>query len=62
MVKVDAKLAGKVDVLLVTTLDDIDWITNLRGNDIQCNPVFFSYLLFHASKVDQKSRIQLFIN
>jgi len=34
MVKVDAKLSGKVDALLVTTLDDIDWITNLRGSDI----------------------------
>ena len=60
--KVDGKLAGKVDVLLVTTLDDIDWITNLRGSDIQCNPVFFSYLLFHTSKGDQKPRIELFIN
>lgn len=51
--KIDAKLATKkVDVLLVTTLDDIDWITNLRGNDILCNPVFFSYLIFHGSKGD----------
>ncbi|MCI8506357.1 MAG: aminopeptidase P family protein [Lachnospiraceae bacterium] len=30
---------------VITTLDDIAWITNLRGNDIACNPVFFSYLI-----------------
>lgn len=39
--------ASDVDVLLVTTLDDIAWLLNLRGNDIDYNPLFFSYLLFH---------------
>lgn len=29
---------------LVTTLDDIAYILNLRGRDIPCNPVFYSYL------------------
>ena len=29
---------------LITTLDDIAWTLNLRGNDIDCNPVFYSYL------------------
>ena len=33
--------------LLITTLDDIAWLLNLRGNDIQFNPLFFSYLLFY---------------
>lgn len=31
--------------LLVPTLDDIAWILNLRGADIDFNPVFMSYLL-----------------
>ena len=44
---VKKKLGGKVDCLLVTTLDDIAWLTNLRGADIDFNPVFFSYLLFY---------------
>jgi Xaa-Pro aminopeptidase len=35
-----------VDALLITTLDDIDWIVNMRGNDIKYNPVFFSYAIF----------------
>jgi Xaa-Pro aminopeptidase len=30
---------------LVTTLDDIAWILNLRSTDVSCNPVFISYLL-----------------
>ncbi len=28
----------------ITSLDDIMWITNLRANDIECNPVALSYL------------------
>lgn len=48
-VKVAAKLEKKVDVLLVTTLDDIDWVLNMRGTDISYNPVFISYLLFHPA-------------
>ncbi len=28
---------------LITSIDDIAWITNLRANDIPYNPVFYSY-------------------
>ncbi|OOF39221.1 Xaa-Pro aminopeptidase [Rodentibacter rarus] len=28
----------------ISSLDDIAWITNLRGNDVPYNPVFLSYL------------------
>jgi Xaa-Pro aminopeptidase len=34
------------DFLIVTTLDDIAWLLNLRGDDISFNPLFFSYLVF----------------
>lgn len=34
-----------VDCLLLTSLDDIAWITNLRGGDIAYNPVFMSNML-----------------
>jgi Xaa-Pro aminopeptidase len=44
--KVEEKLQKKADALLVTTLDDIDWLLNLKGQDIPYNPVFFSYMLF----------------
>ncbi len=29
---------------ICSTLDDIAWLLNLRGNDISCSPVFLSYL------------------
>ena len=31
-------------VHLLTSLDDIAWLLNIRGNDIPCNPVALSYL------------------
>lgn len=33
------------DGMLVCALDDIAWLTNLRGSDVHCNPVFVAYLL-----------------
>ena len=35
----------------ISSLDDIAWILNLRGNDIAYNPVFLSYLLIGESRV-----------
>ncbi len=34
-----------VDTFLLSTLEDIAWLLNLRGNDIPCDPVFLSYLI-----------------
>ncbi len=31
--------------LLLASLDDIAWLLNLRGGDVECNPVFLSYFL-----------------
>ncbi|MDT8717434.1 aminopeptidase P family protein [Clostridium sp. 19966] len=43
---------------LVTSLDDIAWTLNLRGNDVPCNPVFLSNLLITLTEcylfVDKK--------
>ena len=44
------------DGMLVSALDDIAWILNLRGTDVHCNPVFVSYLLI------EESDTTLFIN
>ncbi len=38
------KEAG-ADLHVVTALDEIAWILNLRGNDVACNPVFLSNLV-----------------
>jgi len=46
---------------LVTTLDDICWLTNLRGTDISYNPVFFAYALFYPKVAEGESRVLLFI-
>lgn len=34
---------------LVSSLDDIAWLTNLRGSDVECNPVFLAHLLVQAN-------------
>ena len=46
--------------MLLSRLDDIAWLLNLRGNDIPYNPVFFSYALF--CKNDEGLFTQLFVN
>jgi len=33
------------DVHLLSTLDDIAWLFNLRGSDVECNPVFLAHAL-----------------
>lgn len=46
LIRVRQEMIGKeANYLVLTSLDDIAWLLNLRGNDIQCNPVFFSYLI-----------------
>ncbi|EIE23184.1 Creatinase/aminopeptidase [Coccomyxa subellipsoidea C-169] len=41
---VRAKMKGaKANVLLLTALDEIAWLFNLRGSDVSYNPVFLSY-------------------
>ncbi|ETD16408.1 MULTISPECIES: aminopeptidase P family protein [Prevotellaceae] len=36
------------DGMLVTALDEIAWLLNLRGTDVRCNPVFVSFLLISS--------------
>lgn len=45
------KMAEKnANYLLITALDDIAWLLNLRGRDIECNPVFNAYVLISPEK------------
>lgn len=39
------------DCLFISMLDEIAWTLNLRGNDIEYNPVFVSYLMVSLDKV-----------
>ena len=37
--------AEGTDCLVISKLDEIMWLLNIRGADIECNPVAYSYLL-----------------
>lgn len=43
-------------VHILTNLDDIVWLLNIRGNDVPCNPVVLSYAMI------MEDRFYLFIN
>jgi Xaa-Pro aminopeptidase len=58
----------KAAVLPVTKLDQIAWLYNLRGRDVECNPVFISYaivtktdayLFTNISRIDELVRQSL---
>jgi Xaa-Pro aminopeptidase len=42
---------------LLSSLDDIAWLTNLRGRDVECNPVFLAHLL-----VETEGHATLFVD
>lgn len=44
------------DLLILTSLDDIAWLFNLRGNDVACNPVLLAYTVI------AKSYVKLYVN
>ena len=48
------------EALILTSLDEIAWFTNLRGKDIAFNPLFFSYAIVH--KVAESYQIRLYID
>ncbi|MBQ3162375.1 MAG: aminopeptidase P family protein [Oscillospiraceae bacterium] len=51
LVQVREKLAAeKADVHIITTLDDISWLFNIRANDIECCPMVLSYAVITADK------------
>jgi len=51
----DVLTAHKADMHLISSLDDIAWLFNIRGNDVSYNPVTLSFSLISADGV------QLFI-
>lgn len=52
--EVRERMNGK-DLLIISSLSDIAWLTNLRAFDIQCNPLFLSYFVL------EKDRATIFI-
>lgn len=54
--------------IIVSALDEIAWLFNLRGSDVDCNPVFYAYaivtqtettLYIHPEKLTQQVRAYL---
>ena len=46
------------DLQIITALDDLAWTFNLRGSDVECNPVFMAYASVSAEEtilfIDEK--------
>ena len=58
IIRTSLKAKG-ADSTIISTLDDIAWIVNLRGGDLPHTPVFFSYMIITQEKAilcTQKSR------
>jgi Xaa-Pro aminopeptidase len=49
--------SGNYAAMLVTELDEIAWLLNLRGSDVPCNPVFFAFALVTA-----QAKVTLFVH
>ncbi len=49
-IREDMSKAG-ADVLVLSMLSDIAWLMNLRGSDVMCNPVFFSFVIITPDRV-----------
>ena len=48
-IRQDMKEEG-ANIYVITSLDDIAWLFNIRGNDIPCNPVVLSYAIITEDK------------
>ncbi|CAH8573621.1 Xaa-Pro aminopeptidase 1 [Schistosoma haematobium] len=44
--------AKGAELLVLSALDEIAWLFNLRGNDILYNPVFYAYAIVSLNKID----------
>ncbi|KAG0045627.1 hypothetical protein BGZ83_009130 [Gryganskiella cystojenkinii] len=45
------RLGGSVVGCVVSGLDEIAWLFNMRGTDVHCNPVFFAYAIVTLDSV-----------
>lgn len=67
----EALAKKKADAMIISALDEIAWLLNIRGNDVEYNPVVISYVVLEAerctlfvdaSKVDIMTRNYLDFN
>ena len=50
----------KADIFVLTSLDDIAWLLNIRGNDIHCCPVVLSYLIMTDTELRLYANVSCF--
>jgi len=39
------------DLHIISSLDDVAWTLNLRGSDVECNPVFLAYIILSKNEI-----------
>uniref|UniRef100_H3AJ55 Xaa-Pro aminopeptidase 1 n=1 Tax=Latimeria chalumnae TaxID=7897 RepID=H3AJ55_LATCH len=44
-------VAKKVSCFVVTALDEVAWLFNLRGSDVEYNPIFFAYSIIGVNSI-----------
>ncbi|QBQ40074.1 aminopeptidase P family protein [Sphingobacterium psychroaquaticum] len=42
--------AKRADAHLISSLDDLAWVLNIRGRDVKCNPVVLGFLLIEGTQ------------
>ena len=51
LARIRTKMTEKnADAMIVSALDEIAWLLNIRGNDVEYNPVVISYLVLEQDK------------
>lgn len=67
----EALAAKKADAMIISALDEVAWLLNIRGNDVEYNPVVISYVVLEqahctlfvdAAKVDTVAQNYLDFN
>jgi Xaa-Pro aminopeptidase len=46
------------DLMILSALDEVAWLTNLRGADVDYNPVFYSYVIIDEAE----EKVRLYVN
>ena len=46
----EALAKKKADAIIISALDEIAWLLNIRGNDVEYNPVVISYVVLEAER------------
>ncbi|SCU70663.1 aminopeptidase P1, putative [Trypanosoma equiperdum] len=49
MALVEELKGQKCEAMILSALDEVAWLTNLRGSDVPYNPVFYSYALVRSA-------------